>query len=225
MVFESVRGYVELASGLGDLTRARALEAAQGLLSLPAVGIATGSKVAVQASTLADELLAAAAANRSNLTALVRSEVDIAITALGLVPAQRLADAQAEAQRLRSEVARLRSASSTESSSAAAGGSTVKKAAKPRSAVKKAVAPGSTVKKAAKARSTVKRAAAPGSTVKKTATSKRASRKAAAPKAAAPTAAAPKAAAADAAAPNAAETASTTAGRSAVTTRARPAGS
>ena len=30
MAFESVRGYVQLASGLGELTRARALEAAQG---------------------------------------------------------------------------------------------------------------------------------------------------------------------------------------------------
>ena len=187
MVFESVRGYVEIASGLSDLTRARAMEAAQGLLSLPAAGIATGSKVAVQASALADELLATAAANRSNLTALVRSEVDIAITALGLVPAQKLADAQAEAQRLRSEVAKLRSASSGDSSSAAAANSTVKKAAATRSTAKKAATPRSTVKKAAALKRTAKRAAAP----------------------------------------KAAETASTstTPGRSAVTTRARPAGS
>jgi len=192
MVFESVRGYVEIASGLSDLTRARAMEAAQGLLSLPAAGIATGSKVAVQASALADELLATAAANRSNLTALVRSEVDIAITALGLVPAQKLADAQAEAQRLRSEVAKLRSASSGDSSSAAAANSTVRKAAATRSTAKKAATPRSTVKKAAALKRTAKRAAAP-----------------------------------KAAAPKAAETASTstTPGRSAVTTRARPAGS
>ena len=196
MVFESVRGYVEIASGLSDLTRARAMEAAQGLLSLPAAGIATGSKVAVQASALADELLATAAANRSNLTALVRSEVDIAITALGLVPAQKLADAQAEAQRLRSEVARLRSASSGESSSKSSS------AAAAKSTVKKAAAPRSTAKKAAKPRSTVKKAAAP----------KRTAKRAAAPKAAAPTAA------------ETASTA-TTAGRSAVTTRARPDGS
>ena len=196
MVFESVRGYVEIASGLSDLTRARAVEAAQGLLSLPAAGIATGSKVAVQASALADELLATAAANRSNLTALVRSEVDSAITALGLVPAQKLADAQAEAQRLRSEVARLRSASSGESSSKSSS------AAAAKSTVKKAAAPRSTAKKAAKPRSTVKKAAAP----------KRTAKRAAAPKAAAPTAA------------ETASTA-TTAGRSAVTTRARPDGS
>src|SRR5450759_2545643 len=101
MSFESVRPYVQLASGLGDLTRDRAMEAAQGLLSLPAVGIATGTKMASQAGDLADELLAMAAANRSNLTALVRSEVDVAIAALGLVSVRKLQEAQEEAARLR----------------------------------------------------------------------------------------------------------------------------
>jgi hypothetical protein len=134
MAFESVRAYVQLASGLTDLTRARAMEAAQGLLSLPATGIATGTKVASQVSVLADELLAAAAANRSNLTTLVRDEVDAAImTRLGLVPAQKLQEAKAEAARLQKEVVRLQSAASP----AAAGKPAAKKAAA-RSVAKKA---------------------------------------------------------------------------------------
>jgi hypothetical protein len=37
MSFESFRGYVQLASGLGELTRARAMEAAQGLMSMESV--------------------------------------------------------------------------------------------------------------------------------------------------------------------------------------------
>ncbi len=157
MAFESVRAYVQLASGLSDLTRARAMEAAQGLLSLPATGIATGTKMASQATVLADELLAVAAANRSNLTTLVRDEVDAAImTRLGLVPVQKLQEAQAEAARLREEVVRLNSASSQ----AAAAKSTVKKAAAAKSTVKKAAAAKSTVKKAAAAKSTAKKAAA-----------------------------------------------------------------
>ena len=125
MGFESVRGYVELASGLSDLTRARAMEVARGLLSLPATGVATGTKMASQASALADELLAAATANRSDLQTMVRSEVDVAITRLGLVPVQKLEAAQAEAAGLREEVATLRAASSK----AAAPKSTAKKAA------------------------------------------------------------------------------------------------
>lgn len=137
MGFESVRSYVELASGLGDLTRARAKEAAQGLLSIPAAGVMTGGKMAAQVSALADELLAAAAANRSSLTMLVRSEVDIAINRLGLVPAQRLAEAKAETARLRAEVARLKAAPAT----SAAPRSPAKKAAAPRTTARKAAAP------------------------------------------------------------------------------------
>jgi hypothetical protein len=144
MGFESVRGYIELASGLSEVTRARAMEAAQGLLSLPAAGIATGSKVAGQAGALAEELFVTATANRSNLTALVRSEVDVAVTRLGLVSAQKLEEAQAESTRLRSEVARLRSVPSqtftpkSTAKKAAAGKSTAKKAAAGKSTAKKA---------------------------------------------------------------------------------------
>jgi hypothetical protein len=133
MSFESVRPYVQLASGLSDLTRARAMEAAQGLLSLPAVGIATGTKMASQAVELADELLATAAANRSNVTTLVRGEVDVAISRLGLVPVQKLQEVQAEAARLRAENAQLRSAASTGTAKGPA-----RKAAAPRNTAKKA---------------------------------------------------------------------------------------
>ena len=109
MAFESVRGYVQLASGLGELTRARALEAAQGLLALPSMAGTTG-KVAGQVGALAEEILAAAFANRENLTALIRGEVDVAVSRLGLVPAADLDGARDEVARLRAEVSRLREA-------------------------------------------------------------------------------------------------------------------
>jgi hypothetical protein len=108
MSFESVRPYVQMASGLSELAQARAMEAAQGLLSLPATGIATGTKVASHAIDLADVMLATVAANRSNLTGLVRREMEVAISTVGLVPAQRLEEVQAEAARLRRENAQLR---------------------------------------------------------------------------------------------------------------------
>ncbi|SES40986.1 hypothetical protein SAMN05216199_3436 [Pedococcus cremeus] len=87
MAFEFVRGYVQLASGLGELTRARATEAAQGLLSLPAAGEV--SKRALQVSEIADQLLEAARANRESLVALIRSEVE---SALGRADVVQLAD-------------------------------------------------------------------------------------------------------------------------------------
>jgi hypothetical protein len=157
MSFESVRPYVQLASGLGDLTRARAMEAAQGLLSLPVLGIATGTKMASQAGDLADELLAMAAANRSNLTALVRSEVDVAIAALGLVSVRKLKEAQEEAARLRAENARLRSASSR----ATAPKATAKRGVVRKSTVKKAISP----KRTARVATTAAKASAPRSVV------------------------------------------------------------
>jgi len=160
MSFESFRGYVQLASGLGELTRARAMEAAQGLMSMPGVSVATG-KLAVQVGALAEELLAAATTNREHLTALVRGEVDAAVTRLGLVPAEKLEEARAEAAQLRAEVAALRSASAPST-----GGAVKKSAAK--AAVKKAAVKKAAVKKAAVKKAAVKRAGVKKAAVKKT---------------------------------------------------------
>jgi hypothetical protein len=90
MAFEAVRGYLQLASGLGELTKARALEAAQGLLALP--GADEVGKRAKQVSMLADQLLEAAKANRAGLIELVRAEVD---SALGRSDLARRADLEA----------------------------------------------------------------------------------------------------------------------------------
>ncbi len=196
MVFESVRAYVQLASGLGDLTRARARKAAQGLFALPAAGMATGTKVASQASVVADELLAAAAANRSNLQSLLRSEVNAAITRAGLVPAHKLEEAQAEAAELREEVATLRSGSSK----AAASKSTAPKSTTPKSTAPKSTAPESTAPESTAA---PRSSAATKSTVKKTAP-------------------VPRTTTERAAEPKSVAKKTGTAHRSAVTTRARP---
>jgi len=152
MVFESVRGYVQLASGLSELTRARATEAAHGLLSLQGSGIETGSKLAVQVSALAEELLAAATANRHNLTTLVRTEVDAAVNRIGLVPAEQLQESQAELAALRAELAALRASLSR--------GTAAKKAAVKKTAAKKTAASKAAVKKSAAKRSAAKKTSA-----------------------------------------------------------------
>ncbi len=173
MVFDSVRGYVQLASGLSELTRARATEAAHGLLSLQGSGIESGGKLAVQVSALAEELLAAATANRHSLTALVRSEVDAAVNRLGLVSAERLLESQAETAQLRTEVAALRSASTR--------GAAVKKSAARKTAPKKAPVEKAAVKKSAAKKAPVKRTAVKRPAVKRAAVKKTAVKKTAAP--------------------------------------------
>ena len=160
MVFESVRGYVQLASGLTELTRARATEAANGLLSLQGAGMETGSKLAVQVSALAEELLAAATANRHNLTALVRSEVDAAVNRIGLVPAEQLHESEARVAELRAELAALRASSSrgTATKKTSAKKSAAKKTAKKTAAKTPAKKTGA--KKAATRKAAVKKSAA-----------------------------------------------------------------
>ena len=81
MAKRSIQGYVELASGLGELTRSAAKEAAAEILAL-AGSDASRKKAAKQVSGLADELLQAAESNRKSLVRLVRREVDSAVAKL-----------------------------------------------------------------------------------------------------------------------------------------------
>jgi polyhydroxyalkanoate synthesis regulator phasin len=78
MVTRSIQGYVELASGLGEMTRARAVEAAQEIIALGASD-ASRKKAAKQAAQLADGLLRAAEENRRQVVALVQREVENAV--------------------------------------------------------------------------------------------------------------------------------------------------
>ena len=100
MAQRSIQGYVELASGLGEMTRSRATEAAKELVHLAGIE-GSSKKVAKQASRLADDLLRAAETNRQHLLALVRSEVE---SALGMVDVTRV---MGEVQALRATVTGL----------------------------------------------------------------------------------------------------------------------
>ena len=75
MVKQSIQSYLEMVTGLGEMTRSRAKEAANELLQLSGVE-ASSKKAAKQASTLADELMNAAEDNRRQIVKVVRKEVD-----------------------------------------------------------------------------------------------------------------------------------------------------
>ena len=208
MAFEFVRGYVQLSSGLGELTKARATEAAQGLLSLPAAEEV--SKRALQVGEIADQLLEAARANRENLVALVRGEVE---SALGRADVVHLADfdrARTALAALTREVEELRDSLLAEASRTplgralpgvrptgeaavaagaavtptlresvtGAGGETAA-AAKP---ARKATAKKATAKKTAAKRTTAKKTAATSSTAKKASAKKASAKKTSASK-------------------------------------------
>jgi polyhydroxyalkanoate synthesis regulator phasin len=177
MVLDGLRGYLQLANGLNDVTRERALAAAKALVAQgEAVGAALPPPVRAQVSTLTEDLLAASKANRDLLLHLVRVEVERSVARLGLVSAQELDAATRRATGLERRVRELEEelSRSTATRKAAA-----KKTAK-KSAAKKSAAKKSAAKKSAAKKSTKK------STAKKTVATEAAPTEAAATEAAAP---------------------------------------
>ncbi|MBB2891257.1 hypothetical protein [Flexivirga oryzae] len=103
MAINSVRTALQLLSGAGELTRARAMEAAATLLELPGVG-----DTSTRVTQLAEELLQAATGNQQLVHDLVRTEFERQLTRLGLVRGSDLESAQRRIEALEAEVASLR---------------------------------------------------------------------------------------------------------------------
>jgi len=103
MVLDALRGYLQLANGLTDVTRQRALAAAKQLMDQGGgvVGGAVGGvPVAKQVQALAEDLVATSRNNRDLLVGLVRTEVDRAVSRFGLVSADELAGMARKVERL-----------------------------------------------------------------------------------------------------------------------------
>jgi len=103
VVLDAMRNYVQLASGLSDVTRQRAMAAASGLLSSSGVDQVVPGALG-QVSALADEILASSKANRELLVGLVRAEVDRAVGSLGLATRDDVAGLQRAVERLTERV-------------------------------------------------------------------------------------------------------------------------
>jgi polyhydroxyalkanoate synthesis regulator phasin len=146
MVLDGLRGYLQLANGLNDVTRERALAAAKALVAQgEAVGAALPTPVRAQVSSLTDDLLAASKANRDLLVHLVRAEVERSVARLGLVSAH---DLDAATRRAKGLERRVRELEEELSRSAAPRKAAAKKTAK-KSAAKKSAAKKSAAKKSA----------------------------------------------------------------------------
>lgn len=162
MVMDALRGYVQLASGLTEVTRQRAQQAAKQLLQQTGADSLT-SGLTGKAGDLADEIVATSKSNRALLQAIIGNEVEGAVAKLGFVRAEEVAALRRRIDRLEQEKAAAAATPttaptatpttaatatpSTASSSAAGagGGSTAKKAP-----VKKTAAKNVAGKKAAK---------------------------------------------------------------------------
>ncbi len=112
MVMDAVRGYVQLASGLGDVTRARATEIAKSLLAggrdVPGPGA-----VKDQVSSLADEIMTQSKANRDLVLTVVRAEVERAVASLGFAASDEVGVLRRRVERLEDQLAASGSAASS----------------------------------------------------------------------------------------------------------------
>lgn len=133
MVAEQIQNYVNLVGGLTKATKAKATEAAQGLLSATHLDdVATGASGKVAALT--EEILAASRANRELLAKTISAEVDKAAAKLGFARNEDLETLRAEVDELKSAVAEQAArAAAAEAEQAAK-----KTAARKRAAAKKA---------------------------------------------------------------------------------------
>jgi len=152
-VLDALRGYVQLATGLTEVTVAKAREAAAALLSqgldLEKVPDVPGRDSAVSAATvaasqvqgLADDLLETSKQNRELLTGLVRTEVDRAAGRLGFVREEELAAVRRHVSRLETQLAEVRAQIGSANAGPAAAAAPAPAPAKKKIPVKKKVAP------------------------------------------------------------------------------------
>jgi len=177
MLLDGLKAYVQLANGLTDVTRERAMNAARALVAQGEAGIEVVMPDAMRAqvSNLTDDLMATSRANRDLMVGLVRAEVERSVARLGLVSAAELGAATSRAERLDDRVHELERAlrsargSSTGRSgtkTSAAKKSTARKSTA-RKTTKKSTAKKSTAKKSTAKKSTAKKSTATNSTAKK----------------------------------------------------------
>lgn len=148
-MLNDLRGYLQLANGLSDVTKAKAKEIAMELVSQ---GIQLSTKapdIKGQVQELADELLSTSRNNREMLLGLVTSEVDRAVSRMGFVREDELAAVRRHVQRLEKEIAEIKNMKAPVADKSATV-QPVKKSAGKKSAAKKSPATKAAVKKVAK---------------------------------------------------------------------------
>lgn len=109
MVMDALRGYVQLANGLTEVTRQRAQQAAKALLQQTGADSLTAG-ITTKVTDLADEIVATSKSNRALLQAIVTNEVEGAVARLGFVRSEEVAALARRVESLEKELAAAGSA-------------------------------------------------------------------------------------------------------------------
>ena len=158
MVIDGLRGYLQLASGLTDVTRERARAAARAVVAQG--GAVVPTSVQAQVSTLTEDLMATSKANRHLLVNLVRGEVERSVARMGLVSTKDMEAAERRAKGLERRVAELEEELSRSTTARKAANTRARKATAKKSTAKKATAKKATAKKATAKKATATTTAA-----------------------------------------------------------------
>jgi hypothetical protein len=184
-VIDMLKGYLQLAGGMTQLTRQRALEIARALVAaVPANGsmptAVNPDELAARASSLADELLTAGRQNRALLMDLVRTEVENVVGRLGLAGQ---ADLEVALATSRARIADLEHELAQRDAELTATRVTARKVTARKATAKKATAKKATAKKATAKKATAKKVTATKAAARKVTPQKATAQKATAQKA------------------------------------------
>ncbi|MEI7779753.1 MAG: hypothetical protein WCJ42_10035 [Actinomycetes bacterium] len=119
-MIDAIKGYLQLATGLTEVTARKAYETASGMLSaLPELGRTSPEAVKTSVQELADDLVEQSRANREMVVGLVRTEVDRTVGRMGFVREEELAAVRRHVARLEAALAELRNGPGTTATSEA----------------------------------------------------------------------------------------------------------
>jgi polyhydroxyalkanoate synthesis regulator phasin len=159
MVMDALRGYVQLANGLTEVTKQRAQQAAKALLQQTGADALT-SGLTGKVTDLADEIVATSKSNRQLLQAIVANEVEGAVARLGFVRSEEVAALTRRVEGLERELADANEAlAATAPVKAPAKKAPAKKTVTEKAPAKKTVAKKAPAKKSAVKKTVAKKAA------------------------------------------------------------------
>ena len=101
-MMDALKGYVQLATGLTEVTAAKARDAASALVNQGMQWTGKSSDAMESVQDIADDLLVTSQQNREALMEMIRTEVDRAVGRLGFVREDELAALRARVERLES---------------------------------------------------------------------------------------------------------------------------
>lgn len=102
-MLDGLRGYLQLASGVTEVTASKARDAAMSLVNQGLQMTGKTPDVVGSVQDIADDLMATSKQNREMLVGMIRTEVDRAVGRMGFVREDELAALRARVERLEKE--------------------------------------------------------------------------------------------------------------------------